>query len=407
MIVQNFTIFMNEAKKEENFIELVISKRFEGIMMDLVMKSSSIAKQIMLSVRGKEKFDVSFIDVTDKDDMISYITSNKAKQILDKALSIKREQDGINNCWISNRQDQNLSRFIFRLYGDKFNQKEIQDFVGDYKIALKGDKTFDNFTIVEGNDIHRYYHYGNYSREGQGQLQRSCMRQDEKSSYFGIYEDNSDKMKMLILKNYETGKIYGRANLWYLDDPSGKIFMDRIYTTFDWQIKLFIDYAIKNNYIYKSKQIYGGNVIPVIIDGKKEKLIMTVNLKPISYDYYPYVDTLQFYCPETGVLTSDVRKFKDEKFYSLVTSNGEPYQDNGERFGIDYLGRIVHNGNLAWSNMDNVNIHVHDAIRLEYRDDYVTPEHDFVRMNGYIYLKNDCNFDPKTGEYELKKDFNY
>ena len=405
MILHNFTLFMNEAKKEENFIELVISKRFQAVLFNLIEKKNAIAKQILVSAANKEKFDASFVDVTDKDDMISYITSNKAKQIMDKAKAIKREQEGINNCWINNRQDQNVSRFIFRLYGDKFSQKEIQDFVGDYKIAIKGDKTFDNFTTVEGKDISKYYHWTSYSEDGQGQLQRSCMRQDGKTKYFGLYEDNPDKMKMLILKD-NNGKIHGRANLWYLDLPEGKVFMDRIYTTFDWQIKLFVDYAIKNNYIYKSKQIYGGSVIPVILDGRKEKLIMSVNLKPKNYDYYPYVDTLQFYCPKTGLLTSDVKKFNDDKFYTLVTATGEPYQDDGERFQIDYLGRIVHNGNLVWSNLDNVHVHGHDAVRLEYRDDYVTPEHDFVRSHGYIVLKSDCDYDPKTGEYKLKDEFN-
>ena len=406
----SFKSYINEAKNEDNFVELLLSKRFNDVLFNMITRGNTKAIEIATEIKRLEsvptKCDISFIDITDKDDMISYVMSSKAKPVLDKYKSMGRSKDGIEFCWLNNRQEQKLTRFIPRILGSKFNQQDIEEFVKEYKVSLTGEKALENFEIVKGKEVTNYYNGGNYSRAGQGQLQRSCMRQSDKQDFFGIYEENPDKMNMLILKDKD-GRIYGRANLWYLDDPAGKIFMDRIYTTFDWQTKLFVDYAIKNNYIYKSKQIYGGDVIPVIVDGKKVKLTMTVHLKPKAYDYYPYVDTLQFYNPTDGTLTSDVKMFHNKKYYTLVLATGGAYQDDGETFKIDYLGRIVHEGNLRWSEYDNVYVHGHDAVELEYRGDFVTPEHEFVKAGGMVCLKEDTIKDEETGEYRLKDEYNH
>jgi hypothetical protein len=398
---------MNEAKKEENNVELILSKRFNDILFNLAMKGNKIVPEIKNLETNKQKFDVSFIDITDKDDTISYITSNKAKPILDKYLSIKRLKEGLNLCWVSNRQEQKLSRFITRIFGSKFGQMEIENFVKEYKVELAGDKTTQYFELVKGEDVKKYYNGKKYSKEATGQLQRSCMRYNECEPLFDILVNNPEKMNMLILKDPNTDRIYGRANIWYLDNPVEKIFMDRIYTTHDWQVKLFIDYAVKNKWIYKSRQIYGGSVIPVIEGGKKDKIIMSVNLKPKDYEYYPYIDTLQFYNPKTGELTSDVKKFHDIRFLTLVLANGRAYQDDGETYRIDYLGRIVHEGNLRWSEIDQVYVHFQDAVLLDYmgEESYVTPDHEFVKVDGMVCLKEHTEIDPETGKPILKKNF--
>lgn len=401
----DFIKYMNEAKNEANFVELIYSKLMIDTLNRLLCDKKSIVARELLNIQGL-KYDVSYVDIIqDKDDMISYITSNKAKQILDKYIVIGRYYEGENLCWTTNRQEQNIRRFLNRLMGNKFTQKEIDDFVDDYKLSLKKDDIFENFEIFEGEDIRKYYFGGKYSREDNGQLQRSCMRYDYCENYFDIYVENPTKVKMLVLKQ-NGNRIYGRANLWYLDNPEGKIFMDRIYTTHDWQIKLFIDYAIKNNYIYKSKQIYGGNVIPVIKDGQKEKIIMSANLKPKKYRSYPYVDTLQFYNPITGVITSDVKKFHDENFITLVMANGEYYIVGNEGYAIDNLGRIVNINLLVWSDRDNVYIHRDNAVQLIYnrnRREFVTQDHEFINIDGIIVLKEDAIFDEEKKKWIIKK----
>jgi hypothetical protein len=406
-----FSTFVKESK-EENFIQLIISKRFEDILRSIHGKGNPIATTMLEDSKSEKKFDISFIDVMDKEDMLSYVTGHKAKQVLDKYTTINRIQDGYDFCWLNNRQEQRLTRLIPRLYGSKFGQKEIEDFVHEYKAALKADHSFDKFEIVEGEDVKKYYNEKYSSYAAAGSLQRSCMKYDRCKQFFELYTKNPTKMKMLILKQ-EDGVIYGRANLWYLDEPDGRVFMDRVYTTYDWQMKLFIDYAIKNKYIYKSRQIYGGSVIPVVKDGVKEKLIMTVNLKPHYYDYYPYVDTLQFYNKETGELTNDIEKFKDKKFVALVNAGGGTWQEGHGGFEIDNLGRIVHQQMVVYSDMDKVFIHHENAVNLKYRAEikgsrhyYVTQDHEFVNVKGNVYLKSDMDWDEDKKEWTLKKNIN-
>jgi len=407
-----FSNFVKESK-EEKFIELIISKRFEDILRSIQQKGNPIAITMLKDSKDSEKkFDISFIDVMDKDDMLSYVTSHKAKQVLDKFISINRIQDGQDFCWLNNRQDQRITRMIPRLYDSQFNQKEIEEFVHEYKAALKADNSFDKFEIVDGEDIRKYYNEKFNSSSAMGSLQRSCMKYDRCRNFFDFYIKNSDKMKMLILKQ-DDEVIYGRANLWYLDKPEGYVFMDRVYTTYDWQMKLFIDYAIKNNYIYKSRQIYGGSIIPVVKDGVKDKLNMTVNLKPQEFRYYPYVDTLQFYNIGTGELTSDIEKFHDKKFVALVNAGGGTWQEGSGGFVIDNLGRIVHQQMVVWSDHDKVHIHHENAVDLKYRAElkgarhyYVTQDHEFVNVHGEIYLKSDMDFDETKNEWTLKKNIN-
>jgi len=399
-----------KEKNEEVFVELVLSKRLIDILIKISSKGSIVAKEIINSYNKGHKLEISFIDVTDNDDFLSYITSFKASHILDKFRSIGREIEGYDFCWINNRQDQRISRLINRLFKNKFDQKQIEEFVNDYKVAFKADHIFDSFELVQGEDIKKYYYEDYSSKNTTGQLQRSCMRYSQCRKFFNILIDNPTKFKMLILKQ-DDDFIYGRANIWYLDQPEGAIYMDRIYTTYDWQIKVFIDYAIKNNFIYKSKQIYGGSIIPVIKDGKKEKLVMSVNLKPKSYDYYPYIDTLQFYNPKTGLLTSNIKMFHDKDFITLVTPNGGYFIKGNRGFGIDNLGRIVLEQMLVWSEIDKVHIHRNNAVRLRYKEKtnhcYVTDDHDFINLDGSVYLKSDMEWDDGNKTWKLKKNIEY
>ncbi len=406
-----FTKFINESQKNtKNNVSLYLSKKFLDVlfkMEDCVIKQELI-NSIINNETGlcKGEYDISFIDTSDKNDYISYINSVKAKPILDKFEQIGRPGEGINWCWVNNRQQQKLSRFLNKLYSDKFQLKDIENFVDNYKTALAKAEFKNNFELVKGSDVRKYYHENEYNTETEGQLQRSCMKYRGSQIYFKLYEENPDKMNMLILKD-GNGKIYGRANIWYLDQPQNAVFMDRIYTTYDWQIKLFIDYAIKHKWLYKSKQIYGGDVIPLIKGGKSEKITISVNIKPGYYDRYPYVDTLQFYNPKNGELTSDVTKFEDPDYYTLVLANGGYYQpDRNKEYKIDYLGRIVNYNFLIWSEIDKVFVHRNDAVYLRYENGYVTPEHDFIKIEDEIYLLEDVVKDPETNEYKPKINFN-
>ena len=112
---------------------------------------------------------------------------------------------------------------------------------------------FDDFKIVEGDDIVKYYNgnmYVDYADETV--LGQSCMRHKSCKNYIKFYAINKKQVKLVIMfgKNDDdtmSDKIAGRALLWTLDslggEPTDRLFMDRIYATNDVEVDMFKVFA--------------------------------------------------------------------------------------------------------------------------------------------------------------------
>lgn len=215
---------------------------------------------------------------------------------------------------------------------DQFSDKDIEDFVNIIKSEKKKkDDVFDNFDIVKGWEIRKYYHYKKYLNSKGGTLGSSCMRDEKQQDYLDIYVKNPDKIEMVILRsNYNPDKILGRALLWTLDNYPFK-FMDRIYTSYDSDVNLFKDYAIQNRWAYKKTQSVSEytHIIypPDYNSSSSRRLIMSVSLNPIHYDEYPYLDTFKFYDHINGEISNS---------QDLISSNVDEYleleHDEGQFF---------------------------------------------------------------------------
>lgn len=192
----------------------------------------------------------------------------------------------INN--LSNRSGEvRIGRFINKFLSaikQNFTAKEIEDFVNQYQTVINFRKNaFNNFKIVEGEEIRKWYNIENYLND-KGQLGSSCMRHKGCVKFFDIYCQNPDVCKLLIFT--ENDKLLGRALLWKLDDDSH--FMDRIYTNKDNHIILFETWAKENKYsTYKNKT----GQLKVLVEAKE-------------YDFYPYLDTFQYYASDEGILSN-------------------------------------------------------------------------------------------------------
>jgi hypothetical protein len=185
----------------------------------------------------------------------------------------------------------------------EFVDKDIEELVNKYKATLDSiNDVFSNFEEVSGDDIAYWYNCDNYE-SNKGQLGSSCMS-DVDSEYFDIYVNNPDKVKLVIYKSPDNpDKIKGRAILWKLDD--GKMYMDRIYTNADSDIELFRQYSNKNGWYYKFYNSSTTNSQAVSSDGKTVSLNLKVSLKPVGYESYPYLDTLKYYSPKTGIISTE------------------------------------------------------------------------------------------------------
>ncbi len=179
--------------------------------------------------------------------------------------------------------------------------KQVEDFSNAYKSAwdMMND-AFLKFDVVSGYDIANWYYEGTYDTDN-STLGGSCMRYEECENYFGIYTENSDVVKLVILYadrggrikdgKYKSDVIKGRALLWKTNQ--GDMFMDRIYTNNDSDVELFKQFAEKNGWWCKKVQ-NSSNMFTAQKGNAFKDPSYSVDLKWADHEYYPYVDTLSY-----------------------------------------------------------------------------------------------------------------
>ena len=191
-----------------------------------------------------------------------------------------------------------------------FSDSDIEQFVNEFVAARKMydfDKSGLEFKLVKGEDIRKYYLYTNYfgyDKDNKtpfikGTLWNSCMRHTQCQDYLDIYCKNS-AVSLLILVTPED-KIVGRALIWKLNEKNdNNIYMDREYTIYDADVKLFNNYAIKEGWIYEDYDGY-------MLNGTEYPKDLYVSLEKMYFDEYPYMDTLKYLGNKTLTSSSHSR----------------------------------------------------------------------------------------------------
>ncbi len=219
---------------------------------------------------------LTYIDSTDNNDYISYLTVKKSKLVPD------------NERWTSKlRQPMKIGRFLQSVYN--YTGQNLENLVNMYKSRYDIINNRHDIKIVEGEDIRFWYSENNYNPNG-GTLNNSCMKDLDDQYRFDIYCENPNKIKMAIILD-NNKKLMGRALIWKLDDPHGTTMMDRIYTIDDFLVDVFEDYRRKKGWV---DQQFG--------------LVNSVSVK-LKRDYgdpdeNPYMDTMKYFYPEFKTLSS-------------------------------------------------------------------------------------------------------
>jgi len=231
----------------------------------------------------------SWVDITDKDDMVSFLPELKAKE-MDPFNSDKRNEIKIGR----------LVRSLLKLTGNKVNDKKIEEFVNLYKSTFA--EIGEEFEIVSGKDIPYWYDEENYMEDwGWDSLANSCMRNCPES-YFDIYKD-SETVRMLILTMKDIDgnkKLIGRALVWRPKISPNNItyFMDRVYTLRNSDIEKFNVYADEQGWLRKKHNNFDHKKgMLFLYKGEEIKGKLVVNITNKDKDY-PYCDTLQFLSPD-------------------------------------------------------------------------------------------------------------
>lgn len=282
--------------------------------------------------------------------IMNYINSDIAKTILackQQYLDITEispaDGDLINYIRYGKKEQMKIGKFankIYSLINETIPPTEMEKFVNEYKGIISAFKSMDNFDIVYGQNIRKFYNENTYS-EGKGSLNQSCMRHDFCQLYLDIFVDNPDKINLLILRNpINKLKIDGRALIWNLDSDKGKKFLDFPYTTKDYMYKIFESYAKKKGWFYTLAERPPTMSWSFLLNnhyryletfdsqGKKVKEEFYVNLTPQEYEYYPYLDIMRYYNPDTGMLANMVDR-DDDDFIILDSDHGEFRKNDG------------------------------------------------------------------------------
>jgi len=306
------------AKNDE--LRLVISDRLRKFLIEI---NHPIAIDIVsVADVSKDEYKITYIDIDDsepdKKDMISFLNSNKAidavmkNNNIEKAglisdtqiSSIKDTVYNTRNTFFyedfakSYRSKTRIGRIVGKLFPGKYKQsgdpgKDIESFVNLYKAA----RDTSLFEIVSGKDIQHWYNEDQYISGG-GPLNNSCMKYGRCKDYLQLYVDNEDKVSLVILKDVnDSTKIKGRAILWTLDEPSGRTFMDRIYTVNDSDIILFKEFAAENGWLYKKNQNMdeSGPWVDTKTGSEEYIDLIVKDLEDPGSGGYPYMDTMKFF----------------------------------------------------------------------------------------------------------------
>ena len=220
------------------------------------------------------------------------------KERLTKAPDAKEKE-----VWSKSRQEVKIGRAVRALLkagGKEFLDKDIEQFVNLYKSTIDrlNDK-FSYFEVVSGSDIAYWYNHRNYFVRS-GTLGNSCMS-NVPDRYLEIYTANPNQCSLVIFKSQDdTEKIIGRALLWTLRD--GKKFMDRIYVINDSDVQLFRDYAKENGWYSKYYNNSGADTRAYSPEGGTVDLNLRITLDKKDYNTFPYLDTLKYFTPGSGIL---------------------------------------------------------------------------------------------------------
>jgi hypothetical protein len=352
-VVRNYKDYLFENEINVKEVKMFFSPKLTQIFKSI---NSPISRELLsLTESEDEKFTFSYIDLTKDVDTLSYLPANRLNRI--EGLG---EKDLINPspespAWGEyGRQPIKIGGFVARTLPRYAGTSELEKFGNSFKGILDQDNY--RMVLVDGENIRKYYHIKSYYNpnpgvidappEGQADirtvLMKSCMKQPEKQDFFDIYVNNPDNVKMLVMLN-KNNLLVARALVWmdvYVVDkpenPTKGTFLDRIYYTKESDVNIFINYAKEKNWFCKTHQTKDCTTF-WFKDEIMDKPITTRLKHAGDYPKYPYLDTLCYYTPFTGRLSSSRGKPTNNP------KTGEPL----ERLQLQKIGggfkRLSHN----------------------------------------------------------------
>lgn len=180
-------------------------------------------------------------------------------------------------------------------YARRFIHPKLQEFITDRDVELfyvdmraKSHVPTYTYETVRGEDIRFWYHQQNYGNGDIGTLRHSCMQYAECQPYMNIYTENPDQCQMIIVRDEETNKIYGRTIVWLATD--GVWYMERAYGS-ELVCRLIYSFGEEQGFQRLTNNVAG----------------LRVQLSNWLFRQYPHVDTMSYLNARTGQIMYSYR----------------------------------------------------------------------------------------------------
>jgi hypothetical protein len=447
--ISNYEDFILESIINETIIHY--SPVLRDIIADIYREYNSTEDQkiadMAYKIYSKENTDIDAdITMVDKSDKVGYLTHSRlghvkklADDIFNPEVGVSR--DFIDRLWKEDQTSSGKGFFTNKLRGEIKISKLVNKLLENEKQFTEGDKerfvnliksklsTEDKFIVASGDEIANYYKSSNYSKET-GTLGNSCMRR-KSANVFRIYTENPEKCSIVVMLD-EDDKVLGRALLWNLDYCSLEgvtKFMDRIYTANDYDLYKFRKWAKENGYAYKARNTYS-DLQGIIFNEEEHEVEMSVNLKKMDYNNFPYLDTFRLYDPSNHKLINlsvDEDDSEYSGFYILSSTDGDYTEIASGNYSEwhdqripedqsvysdylnDYLRRDdsveVERGSrryrgwypsdyddIAYNNIEDEYYHINDAVYSEYHDTYILSD-ESTNVVKKVYSDGDVSTD--------------
>lgn len=348
---------------------VILSTSFKKMVIDIYNEHDCrICETIIHYSNNHTASEVNYL--TMRGNMISFLPAGKEHKVNEEG---KWSRDG--------RQDGKPARVIRKIFPPELvshmyiidaHYEKFSNYVSAY-VGINGDGDGGSdpvykIAVCNGEFISEYYNHNANGHDAGGNLTGSCMRHVE-SEYFDIYVYNPDTVSMAVCLDGHH-KVHGRALIWKTDKG---LCMDTIYAA-DSIKNMFISFAKENGMRYKSQQSCHWNSFDVFngVNDNNSQQFTAVLRDCYEPDYYPYLDTMQYLCTDTGRISN--RNNGMSEWRELRCTNGG-YDDSSPRVECMLTGDMIDED---------------DAVYLDYRD------HGGRYREGYVHqdrvIDTDCGY---------------
>lgn len=390
---------------DSKYVTIYFSKRLQNFLYDIEKSSTDphIVRLVnsirMVDGSNQMASDITLIDLTEKNDMLSFIQANRIRRKYSEPDTLPKidnfdnfeewlgyiAKDTSHKLWKEQRGEVSIGKFtrkIFKDNGYTLTDSIIEKFVNTFKANFDFERNLDQkMQLVSGEDIRKWYLEDNYQFR-KGQLGSSCMRYEKCQGYLDIYVENPEVCNLLIMySDLNKSKISGRALIWKVNDKL--TIMDRIYTINDYDIQVFKKYAEEKGW--------------ETVD--KIRSTVKIPLKKSNFSQYPYVDNFFILNYIEGYLTDEEERWPEEGFYKLQNTDGGYSADDG--VWSEYHGTYLNREDAVWCEGSSDWVYESEAIYLEYLDRWATPNEDTV----YSEYEGECFYSDDVVRSEVMNDY--